>query len=460
MIWSFETLAEKGLPRYQNAWSKVASWEKVGERGVRFTFSEKDNELPLILGLRPVLNPRDWEGRDFAESTLDVPTATGPYTVGDFEPGRYIEFVRNPDYWGRDLPFNRGQNNLDVIRYEYFVDGDVIFEAFKAGEISTFREGNPAVWAEDFDFPAVRDGRIVKSEIPHGRPSGMEGFVFNTRRDIFKDWRVREALIHAFNFEFVNQTLNGGVYPRATSYFANSFLAMDPGPATGKVRALLEPFAGDLLPGAMEGYTLPASDGDQRNRKNLRAATAMLDEAGWTLQDGVLKNADGTPFAFTIVVTTSDHEGIANLYADALKRLGIEARIELVVDTADYKSRRDAYDYDMIINAWPLSLSPGNELTLYFGSDGVTTPGTRNYMGMASPAAEAMIAALLSADDHADFVAAVKALDRILTSGRYVVPFWYADKSLLAHDARLKFPDTLPVYGDWVGFLPDVWWQE
>ena len=458
VIWSFETLAEKGLPRYQNAWSKVERWDKVGERGVRFTFSEVDNELPLILGLRPILNPRDWEGRDFAESTLDVPTATGPYMVGDFEAGRYIEFVRNPDYWGKDLPFNKGRHNLDTIRYEYFVDGDVIFEAFKAGEISTHREGNPATWAEDFDFPAIQDGRIVKSEVPHQRPSGMEGFVFNTRRAMFQDWQVRAALIHAFNFEFVNQTLNGGVYPRRTSYFANSFLAMDEGAAEGKVAALLEPFAAELPPGAMEGYALPSSGGDQRNRRNLNAATALLAEAGWTVQEGVLVDGNGAPFSFEIAVTTSDHEAIANLYADALKRLGIEARIALVVDTADYKSRRDAYDFDMIINSWPLSLSPGNELYLYFGSDGVETPGTRNYMGMASPAAEAMMGEILSAESHEDFIAAVKALDRILTTGRYVVPFWYADTSLLAHDARLKFPQTLPVYGDWVGFLPDVWW--
>ncbi|HSG34858.1 MAG TPA: extracellular solute-binding protein, partial [Sphingomonadaceae bacterium] len=313
VIWSFETLAEKGLPRYRNAWDKIESIEKVGERGIRFNFSEQDNELPLILGLRPVLNPRDWEGRAFDESSLDVPTATGPYTVGDFEPGRFIEFVRNPDYWGKDLPFNRGQHNLDVIRYEYFADGDVIFEAFRAGETSTFRESNPARWASAYDFPAVQDGRIVKSEIPHQRPSGMEGFVFNTRKPIFQDWRVREALIQAFNFEFINQTLNGGVYPRRTSYFANSFLAMDHGPAEGRVRELLEPFKDELLPGALEGYSLPVSGGDERNRGNLREAARLLGEAGWTVQDGVLKNAAGEPFAFTITVTSTDHEAIANL---------------------------------------------------------------------------------------------------------------------------------------------------
>ncbi|MEM8789755.1 MAG: extracellular solute-binding protein [Pseudomonadota bacterium] len=459
VIWSFETLATQGLPRYRTAWDKIASYELVGERGIRFTFNEQDNELPLILGLRPILNPRDWEGRDFAESSLDVPTATGPYTVGDFEPGRFIEFVRNPDYWGRDLPFNRGLHNADVIRYDYYVDGDVMFEAFRAGEVSTFRELNPAKWAEEYDFPAVRDGRIVKSEIPHSRPAGMEGFVFNTRREIFQDWRVRDALIHAFNFEFINQTLNGGVYPRRNSYFANASLAMDHGPATGTVRALLEPFAADLLPGALEGYDLPVSEGGERNRANLRIAAQQLDAAGWAVQDGVLRNAEGAPFTFEVLVTSTTHEAIANLYADALGRLGIEMGIVLL-DSAQYRERRTNYDYDMIVNLWGMSLSPGNEQFLYWGADGVTTPGTRNYMGMDVPAAEAMIRAMLSAEDEAGFTAAVKALDRVLTTGRYVVPFWYPDVSYLAHDARLKYPETLPLYGDWIGFLPDTWWVE
>ena len=458
VIWSFETLAEKGLPRYQNAWQKIESYEKVGERGIRFEFSEQDNELPLILGLRPILNPRDWEGRDFADSTLDVPTGTGPYMVGEFEPGRYIEFVRNPDYWGRDLAFNRGLNNIDVIRYEYFADGDVIFEAFRAGETSVFREGNPVKWEQNFDFPAVRDGRIVKSEIPHQRPSGMEGFVFNTRKPVFADWRVREALSQAFNFEFINQTLNGGVYPRRTSYFSNSFLGMDHGPAEGEVRALLEPFAGELFPGALEGYSLPVAR-DQRNRAGLRKAVKLLEEAGWVIQDGVLRNGDGAPFTFTITVTADDHEAIANLWLDSLAQLGIQARVELL-DNAQYRERRNVYDYDVIVNTWGLSLSPGNEQMLYWGSDGVTEPGTRNYMGMDSAAAEAMIETMLTADDQETFVAAVKALDRVLMSGRYVVPFWYGDVSYLAHKAELKYPDTLPIYGDWIGFLPDVWWAE
>ncbi|MCB1403513.1 MAG: ABC transporter substrate-binding protein, partial [Rhodobacteraceae bacterium] len=220
VIWSMETLAEEGQPRYRNAWEKVRSIDQTGERSFRLDFSEPDSELPLIIGLRPILKKADWEGVDFAQSSLRVPTGSGPYTIGAFEPGRYIRFERNPEYWGRDLPINRGLNNFDTIRYDYFVDSGVLFQAFTAGALSVYRESSPARWASEFGFPAVTSGAVVKAEIPHGRPSGMEGFVFNLRRPIFQDWRVRDALLHAFNFEFVNQTLNGGAFPRRASYFA------------------------------------------------------------------------------------------------------------------------------------------------------------------------------------------------------------------------------------------------
>ena len=459
VIWSFETLAEKGVPRYANSWSKVESSEKIGTHGVRFTFSEADNELPLIIGLRPVLRKADWDNRTFEESSLDVPTGSGPYTVGKLEPGRYIEFNRNPDYWGKDVNFNIGQNNIDTIRYEYFSDSTVIFEAFKAGEISTYREGSPAKWQSEYNFPAVQSGEIKLSVIPHQRPSGMEGFVFNTRRPMFADWKVRQALIQVFDFEFVNKTLNDGVYPRRTSYFANSFLEMDHGPATGRTLALLEPFADDLFPGTIEGYDLPVADGGQ-NRRNVRAAKKLLVEAGWNVDDaGVLRDASGNPFEFTIMLRSSANEGVSNMYVEMLGNLGITARVELV-DAAQHTARKSDYDFDVMINSWPLSLSPGNEQNLYWGSEGVTTPGTRNYMGMNSPAAEAMIKTMLTAADQDEFVAAVKALDRILTAGRYVVPFWYSDVSQVAHKSELHYPDTVPIYGDWVGFLPEVWWVE
>ena len=459
VIWSMETLAEEGQPRYRNAWEKVRSIDQTGERSFRLDFSEPDSELPLIIGLRPILKKADWEGVDFAQSSLRVPTGSGPYTIGAFEPGRYIRFERNPEYWGRDLPINRGLNNFDTIRYDYFVDSGVLFQAFTAGALSVYRESSPARWASEFGFPAVTSGAVVKAEIPHGRPSGMEGFVFNLRRPIFQDWRVRDALLHAFNFEFVNQTLNGGAFPRRASYFANSALAMGEGPAEGRVRELLEPFADSLLPDALEAYALPASDGSPRNRSNMRRAAQLLAEAGWTVQDGVLRDASGAPFAFDILLMNGQDEAVTNVFVDALRQLGIQVGVQLV-DQAQYNERRNDYDYDMIINTWNMSLSPGNEQMLYWGSAGVTEPGTRNYMGVASPAAEAMIAHMLETRDEAEFVASVRALDRVLTTGRYVIPFGFPDVSYVAYKADLRHPETLPVYGDWIGWLPEVWWQE
>ncbi|PZQ99481.1 MAG: ABC transporter substrate-binding protein [Cereibacter sphaeroides] len=461
VIWSFETLGTKGNPRYAAAWSKIAKSEQTGPRSVRFTFSTADREMPLILGLRPILKKAQWEGKDFTQSSLEAPIGSGPYTVAAFEPGRFISYRKNPDWWGRDLPFNRGQHNFDEVRYDYFGDGGVVFEAFKAGNISSYRETNPASWATKYNFPAVQSGKIVLSEIPHHRPSGIEGFAFNTRRPIFADWRVREALIQAFNFEFINKTLNGGVQPRITSYFSNSDLGMTPGaPAEGRERELLEPFADTLLPGALDGYALPVSDGSEANRKGIRAATKLLTEAGWTVQDGVLRNQDGTPFDFEILLTQGQDEMLAaaNIYVTALKRLGITARITSV-DSAQYKQRTNSYDFDMTHYIRSLSLSPGNEQTLYWGSALVDQPGSRNWMGVNSPAADAMIKDMLTAQDPAEFVAATRALDRVLTSGRYVVPIWYSKISRIAHASNLRYPERLPIYGDWLGFQPEVWWQ-
>jgi peptide/nickel transport system substrate-binding protein len=459
VMWSMTTLAEKGTPSFGSSWAKVASAEITGERSVKFTFNTVDYELPLILGMRPILKRADWEGRAFDESSLDVPHGSGPYVVGEFEADRYITFTRNPDYWGKDLAFNRGTNNLDEIRYDFYADAAAVWQAFTAGEADVFREGNPTKWDSEYNFPAVTSGAVVKAVVPHQRPSGMEGFVFNTRRPLFQDWRVREALIQSFNFEFVNQTINAGAYPRRTSFFANSILAMDHAAASGKVLDLLKPFEAELVPGALDAYDLPVSDGTDRNRTNMRRASDLLAEAGWTLQDGILKNAAGEAFAFEFMLKSSQHEAIANIWADALKQLGIATTIA-IVDSAQETERKTAYDYDVMVNLWGMSLSPGNEQKLYWGAAGVTEPGTRNYMGMNSPAAEAMIEAMLTSKGPEDFTAAVQALDRVLTTGRYVVPFWFTDKSLIAHKSNLHFPQTLSPYGDWVGFMPDVWWSE
>ena len=462
VLWSFEKLGVDGSPRYATAWKKIAKSEITGPRSVRFTFNVADREMPLLLGLRPILQKAQWQDKDFTESSLEAPIGSGPYVVDAFEPGRFISFKKNPDWWAKDLPFYRGQHNFDEVRYEYFGDGGVVFEAFKAGEITTYREANPAKWATNYDFPAVQSGDVVKSEIKHQRPSGISGFVMNTRKPIFTDWRVREALIQTFNFELVNQTLNGGAPPRICSYFCNSELAGDvANPATGKVADMLAPFADQLPPGTLEGYALPVSDGSEANRAGLRAATDLMEQAGWTVQDGTLKDANGAAFVFEILLVNGQDDMIAaaNIYTQALNRLGVDVKVT-TVDSAQYRERTTAYDFDMTYYTRGLSLSPGNEQTLYWGSAGITEPGTRNWMGMNSPAAEAMIKTMVSSTSREDFIAATQGLDRILTAGRYVIPMWYSNTSNLAHIKQLRFPQRIQIYGDWLGFQPDVWWYQ
>ncbi|WP_211784712.1 extracellular solute-binding protein [Falsirhodobacter algicola] len=457
VIWSFRTLAEEGQPRYAGAWSKIASVEQTGPRSVRFTFTEADREMPLILGLRPVLEKAQWEGKDFAASSLEAPIGSGPYVVEDFEPNRYITYRRNPDWWGADLPVNRGLYNFDHLRTEFYGDQGVVFEAFKAGSLSIWREENPARWMTAFDFPAVQDGRVVMEEIPHHRPSGMHGFVMNTRRPVFDDLRVREAMILAFDFKRINGILTGGTEPRIESYFSNSDLGMTPGtPAPKDVSDLLAPYRQTLLPGVMDGYALPSTDGS--NRANLRRAAMLLSEAGWTVEHGrLMKN--GTPFTFEILLPQGAGETatIANIYIQALRRLGIDATLRSV-DAAQYSQRVTNFDFDMTEILRSFSLSPGNEQTLYWGSSGANQPGSRNLMGMVDPAADAMITAMVRSEDPAQFNAATRALDRVLMSGRYVIPFWYARVSRIAYDRAFHHPDRLPLYGDWPGFQPDTWW--
>ena len=461
VLWSYETLGTVGHPRYASSWAKVATAEQTGPRSVRFTFNEADRELPLIMGLRPILKKAQWDGLDFAESGLDtIPIATSPYVIDDFQAGRYVSLKRNPDYWGKDVPFRRGTMNFDEVRMEFFGDATAMFEAFKAGELNTMRETNVAKWNAQYDFPRVQSGDVVKSIIEHQRPTGITGFVMNTRRAPFDDWRVREALITAFNFEFINETVNGDPQPRIASYFHNSELGMQPGAASGGVLALLEPFADDLLPGAIEGYTLPQGDGTERNRANLARALDLLAEAGWEVQDGTLQK-DGEAFAFELLLQAGSAENsqIADLFVSALERLGIQANIEQI-DGAAYKERTQVFDFDMTRYRRGVSLSPGNEQSLYWGSEAAGVEGSRNWMGVESPAIDSFINELVTATSRDDFLAATRALDRALISGRYVIPFWYSNISRLAHDKDLAYQEPVMAYGDWIGFLPDVWWDE
>ncbi len=463
VMWSYETLGTRGHPRYRGAWSKVEKMEQTGPRSVRFTFNTDDRELALIMGLRPILKKAQWQDADFEASGVDIiPIGSAPYVIGDFEPGRYLTLVRNPDYWGRDLPFMAGKANFDEIRFDYYGDGDVVFEAFKAGEADVFREGNPVKWEEQYDFPRARAGEIVKSVIPHQRPTGIKGFVMNTRRPVFADWRVREAMIQAFNFEFINQVINGGRQKRIQSYFHNSVLGMTPcAPARGRVAEYLAPFADQLLPGTIEGYCLPVSDGTERNRAGIRRALELLEQAGWQVRDGVMQNAQGQPFSFEILLSQNATETrqVVDLYAAALKRLGITPTITLV-DSAQYTERTKAFDFDMAWYRRGLSLSPGNEQKLYWGSELADAEGSRNWMGVKSPAIDAMIDNILTAESQEDFRAATRALDRMLTAGRYVIPVWYSNVSRLAHIRELHYPEHIPMYGDWLGFLPDTWWYQ
>ncbi len=462
VIWSYRTLGTLGHPRYQNVWRKVKEIAQTGPRSLRITFTEPDRELPLIMGMRPVLERAQWQGKDFANDTRTVPIGSGPYVVDRVETGRFITLKRNPNWWGKDLPVNRGRYNFDILRWDYFGDPNTAFEAFKAGDIDVWREGSAAKWARDYDFPAVRRGEVVLDEIPHHRPSGISGLVMNTRLSVFADWRVREAMIDAYNFRFISNTLNAGAEPRITSYFANSDLAMRPGPATGKVAALLAPYAAGLPPGTLSGYSLPETSDKMLDRPGLRHAAEMLEQAGWNVDDeGVLRNAKGQPFTFEILLKqgAADVQSNVDIYLQSLARLGIRPTVTRV-DDAQYQMRVTNYDYGMTWMMIALSLSPGNEQMLYWGAKGVTDPGSRNLMGMNSPAAEAMVHAMLDARDPEDFTAAVRALDRILTAGRYVIPSWYPPETHVAHIRELHFPKRIPLYGDWPGFLPETWWYE
>ncbi|EEX10647.1 ABC transporter, periplasmic substrate-binding protein [Ruegeria lacuscaerulensis ITI-1157] len=466
VIWSYETLGTQGHLRYRGLWSKIDSIQQTGPRSVRITFNEPDRELVLIAGLRPILKKAQWEGKDFAEAPLqDIPIGTGPYVIDEYEAGRFVNFKRNPDYWGNDVPFRRGTMNFDEMRIEFYGDQTVLFEAFKAGKLSAIREFNADKWETQYDFPAVQRGDIVKTEIPHKKPSGMTGLVMNTRRAPFGDWRVREALILAFNFEYINGTFTGGAQPRITSYFSGSDLAMQPGPATGRVAELLQPYADDLPPGALEGYNLPEGDASVRNRKDIRKAADLLEQAGWTIQNGVLRNAQGHPFKVNLVISqgglnvVQNVDAIAEIYARALERLGIELTVDKV-DDAQYTQRISELDFDMTPFRRALSLSPGNEQRLYWGSEGADAPGTRNLMGVTSPAVDGLIDAMLASESREDFVAATRALDRVLTAGRYVIPIWSFDVGRIAHVKQMKHPEILPIYGDGPQFMPDVWWYE
>lgn len=468
VIWSFDTLGTEGHPRYHSLRKQIESIEQTGPRSVKFTFNTDNRELALLTGMRPILKKAQWDGKDFANAGLDdIPVGSSAYVISDYEAGRYVTLTRDPDHWAKDLPVRAGHDNFDEIRIDFYGDSEVLLEAFRAGQISAVREFNAANWESKYSFPRADTGDVVKSIIPHGKPSGITGLVMNTRRPPFDDWRVREAMLELFNFDYINQTFTGGAQDRITSYFSNSPLAFVAGPAEGRVADLLAPYAQDLLPGTLEGYTMPTSDGTLRNRGATRRALALLEEAGWTpADDGKMRNSEGLALTFEIVLGQGGGQGggepraVAEIFRKALSGVGIDVTVS-AIDAAQYTERTNAFDFDMTYYRRALSLSPGNEQRFYWGSDMRGTEGSRNWMGVADPAVDAMIDTMLSTNDPEEFLAAVRALDRLMTAGRYVIPFWNFAAGRIAHVKEMRYAaDALPLYGDGPNYMPQLWWWE
>ncbi len=456
VAFSFELLRDRGRPNHRSYYSKVARIERPGERRIRFVFaSAGDRELPLIIALMPVLPKHLIDPENFEKTTLEPPVGSGPYRVAAVDPGTKIVFRRNPDYWGADLPVKRGFDNFDEIRYEYYRDENTQFEAFKKGLIDVIVDADPTRWATGYDFPAARDGRVVREEFATKTPKGMTGFVFNIRRPVFADIRVRKALAMLFDFEWVNNTHFFNAYRRTGSYFEGSTLSALGRPASDRERQLLRPFPDAVAPEVMEGRYAPmATDGSGRDRKPLRAAMALLSAAGYALTDGRLVNG-GTnePFSFEFLSKTREQERLALAYKRTLAQIGIEMSIR-TVDSAQYQQRVSTFDFDMVLNRWPASLSPGNEQSFRWSMEAADIDGSYNYAGAKEPAIDAMIAALLAAEDAEGFVDAVRALDRVLISGHYVVPLYHLPGQRVARWARIGHPDETSLYG----YQFETWW--
>jgi len=456
VVFSYNILLEEGLPLFQISYQDIAAAEALGPHQVKFTFKDGVNTKDLIqtAGGIPILSEAYYADRDFAESTMDPPVTSGGYLIAEADPGRSIRYCKNPDYWAWDHPTNVGQHNFDCVIYEYFADMTAAFEALKSGNYMFHEEFFSRIWATGYDFPAVENGWVVRDSIPDARPSGTQGYWINLRREKFSDPRMRQAIGMMFNFEWSNETLFYGLYKRTTSFWQNSTM-MAEGLPEGKELALLEKYADQLPPGVLtEPAFVPAINSVREGaRASLKAASDLLDAAGWTLVDGRRRNAEGEVLELSIMDDNPAFERISNPYIENLKGLGIEARLDMV-DSQQNEQRQEDFDYDIIPGRLVMSLTPGLELRNIFGSQSATRPGTPNYSGVNDPVIDALIEEVIAADTREDLEIAVRALDRVLRAMHIWVPQWYKGEYNLAYWDIFGRPDIQPLYARGEG----TWW--
>lgn len=448
VVFSLELLRDHGRPNFKDFYSKVTRVEAPDASTVTYYQDGADRELPLILGLMPVLPQHAWAGKNFEATTLAPLVGSGPYLMAEISPGERVIYRRNAGYWGRHLAISKGLWNFDELRFDYYRDNNATFEAFKKGLVDLRVESDPSRWSVGYNFPAAAKGEVILEKVEQRSPAAASGFAFNTRRAIFADSRVREALILAFDFEWANRNLFHDLYRRTQGYYAGSELSYAGTPASETELRLLGAdryrIASTILDGS---YRAPVSDASGRDRKNLKKALMLLADAGWDLRGTSLVNRQtGRAFAFTLSIASRDQQRIALHYQRMLKRIGITMDVRLA-DSAQFQRLQQTYDYDMIPATWYNSLSPGNEQMFYFGSRGRTTEGTRNYPGITDPAVDRLIEALLTASGREDFVAAVRALDRVLVNGHYIVPFYNAGGQWVARRKHIGRPDRQPLSG-------------
>jgi len=455
IIFSFETLVAKGAPFYRFYYGSVAKAVKLGPKTVRFDFKPGENrELPLILGQLTVLPKHYWQDREFDATTLEPPLGSGPYKIKSVEPNRSVTLERVEDYWGKDIPVAKGENNFDIIEFEYYRDAQVAIEAFTGGRFDFRTENSSKAWATAYDVPAVKKGLIKLDQFDHDRPSGMQGFAFNTRRDIFKDPTVRHALAYAFDFEWSNKNLFYGQYARTRSYFDNSELAATGLPSEAEL-ALLEPFRGKIPDDVFtKEYNPPSSDGSGRIRSNLRTASKLLRDAGWVIQDGVrVHEATGRKLEFEILLQSPLFERVVLPFAKNLETLGVKARAR-TVETAQYRRRMDTFDFDMVVGNWGQSMSPGNEQREFWGTSSADQEGSRNIIGVKDSAIDALIEKIIAAPDRQSLITASHALDRVLQWNHFVIPHFHAGYDRIAYWDKFGQPKITPTRG--TNFM--AWW--